>query len=385
MESTSLRVSIYSIPDLAGDELKGLKKYIVDEFKTYLGHDVNIQVESSADPYDLDTMSSTYLGTGKEAYDIMEVDTILLGELAETGKLQFLDGHFSVTAKEYSKSAVQAVNYKGELYGVPTLQCATLLMELSDGPQTPVLQDWASYADMTKTLDEAYTSKKLHLAGNFNGSWVLPMFYMDSYIDKYGPDSVDTCFKADIDDEVTEDMKHFTGYGVLPDKTNPSTNGTYKNNSTLVDAIASSEHILMYTYSELLGMVRQKKDKQVLGIASPPLAKSNYLLTYTDAVVVNKSKFTPQRQELIKKFVTFYTSLKFRTAYAMGEDLKIGVKRPRYVLPARPEFFAQTEDANYKMFSGALQHSAAAPNHGVYATIVKKDLKKELEKKLSMA
>ena len=62
MESMSLRVSIYSIPDLAGDELKGLKKYIVDEFKTYLGYDVDIQVESSADPYDLDTMRSTYLG-----------------------------------------------------------------------------------------------------------------------------------------------------------------------------------------------------------------------------------------------------------------------------------------------------------------------------------
>ena len=118
----------------------------------------------------------------------------------------------------------------------------------------------------------AYADKKLHLAGDFNGSWGLPMFYMDSYVDEHGPKSVDTCFGEPLDDEVIADMKHFTEYGKLPNGTNPSTDGTYHNDDKkLISDIAGSDHILMYTYSEILGVVRQRKDKskQVLGIVSP--------------------------------------------------------------------------------------------------------------------
>ena len=38
-------------------------------------------MESSADPYNLEEMIVKYLGSGKELYDIMEVDTLLRGEL----------------------------------------------------------------------------------------------------------------------------------------------------------------------------------------------------------------------------------------------------------------------------------------------------------------
>ena len=40
--------------------------------------------------YEAQSCSTGVWGTGKEAYDIMEVDTILLGELVKTGKLQSL-------------------------------------------------------------------------------------------------------------------------------------------------------------------------------------------------------------------------------------------------------------------------------------------------------
>ena len=83
----------------------------------------------------------------------------------------------------------------------------------------------------------------------------------------------------------------------------------------------------MYAYSENLGEALQrsaqkKKPKSALNIVSPPLDKSNFLLTYTDAVVVNKSKFADtKRAELIVKFVKFYTSLKFRENFSFGQRL----------------------------------------------------------------
>ena len=121
-------------------------------------------------------------------------------------------------------------------------------------------------------------------------------------------------------------------------------------------------------------------------IVSPPLDDSNKLLTYTDAVVVNKSKFADQgRATLITKFVEFYTSLAFRTRFAFGKDLPSSVFYPRYVLPARKDFYTERDamqDKYYQQFHDALQHSVPAPNHDIYSK--RKALQKQLQKALGM-
>ena len=108
---------------------------------------------TNADPYDLKNFKSKYLGNGPDAYDVMEVDTILLGEIIKTGNLQPLDDHFTVTEKEFAPSAVHSVTSSSRLYGVPTLQCASFLMELADEghhPPTPLLKDWSSFDQLKR-------------------------------------------------------------------------------------------------------------------------------------------------------------------------------------------------------------------------------------------
>ena len=392
MTSETLRVSIYPIPDLAGDKLDSLKEYIKSEFKKECPGAM-IQVETSADIYNAEKMTSTYLGPGEKAYDVMEVDTILLGEVV--GCLQPLDDYFTITKKEYSESAVRSVTFDKKLYGIPTLQCANFLMELADpdrGPQKPLLRDWTSFGQLKEALDEAIDEDSCHkpfMVGDFTGSWGLPMFYLDAYVDEHGEKSVYEGIDAPVNDEtLIENLKHFTDYGALSSGKNPDTDGTFhKDHDRLIDEVTDSDHILMYAYSESLGEALQrsaqkKKAKSALNIVSPPLDKSNFLLTYTDAVVVNKSKFADtKRAELIVKFVKFYTSLKFRENVAFGRDLPASVTR--YVLPARNDFFTETkaaDDKYYKMFRDALTHSVAAPNHGVYHK--RKALQAKLEKAL---
>ena len=215
------------------------------------------------------------------------------------------------------------------------------------------------------------------------------MFYLDAYVDEHGEKSVYEGIDAPVNDEtLIENLKHFTDYGALSSGKNPDTDGTFHaDHDRLIDEVTDSDHILMYAYSENLGEALQrsaqkKKPKSTLNIVSPPLDKSNFLLTYTDAVVVNKSTFADtKRAELIIKFVKFYTSLKFREIFAFGRDLPASVTR--YVLPARNDFFTETkaaDDKYYKMFRDALTHSVAAPNHGVYHK--RKALQAKLEKAL---
>ena len=149
----------------------------------------------------------------------------------------------------------------------------------------------------------------------------------------------------------------------------------------------------MYSYPESMSealreAAKKKRYKQTLRIISPPLDETNLLLTYTDAVVVNKCKFAdPQRAAVITKFVEFYTSLAFRTSFALGKDLPQSDDfYPRYVLPACKAFFTDTAAANdeyYKQFHDALRHSVAAPNHDIYYK--RKALQKKLEKALGMS
>ena len=399
--SEQLRVSIFPyIPDLAGDNLIGLTRLIADEFEKE--HGVSVHVEATADPYDLNKLKDVYLADGEDAYDVMEVDTVLLGELVKSGYLQPLEDHFTVTEDIFASSAVRSVNFlwnqTEHLYGVPTLQCANFLMELAGenySPKRPVLEEWKRFDQLTKALDRAErrSGHRILLAGDFRGSWGLPMFYLDAYVDKHGNESVYDGIEGKVDDpKLIEGMKKFIDYGELPNGKNPGIDGEFHEHpDRLIKEVIDSQHILMYAYSEKLGEALQKaaeskEHKHALRIISPPLDKSNNLLTYTDAAVVNKFKFAdPQRAALIEKFVEFYTSLPIRTSLAFGRDLPPSVLYPRYVLPARTAFFTETgaaEDEYYQQFHAALEHSTPAPNHEIYGK--RKALQAQLKEALGI-
>ena len=331
MSSEPLRVAIFPyIPDVANDKLEGLKRFIVDEFKKQTGEQVEIFTD--ADPYNLKYFRSKYLGDGPDAYDVMEVDTILLGEIVKTGNLQPLDDHFTVTEEEYAPSAVHSVTSSSRLYGVPTLQCASFLMELVDKdhhPTTPLLKDWSSFDQLKKVLDQAEDQgHKILLAGDFRGSWGLPMLYLDGYVDDHDGKGALEGTDGPLDGDLIKDIGEFIDFGKQQSGKNPGSDGTFHDHhDKLVHEAVDSKHILMYAYSENMGETLQKaikKDRQkhTLAIVSPPLGDSNHLLTYTDAAVVNKHRFADTKKAaVITKFVKFYTSLAFRTSFAFGKDL----------------------------------------------------------------
>ena len=347
MSQKPLRVSIYrNIPDLAGDELAGLKQFIVSEFKKEIAEPVDVVVDATVDPYNEEKLKSTYLTDGDDAYDVMELETTnILKNLATTGHLQALDGLFDVNANIYTPSAVDSVKCAPEagmpiqLYGVPTLQCASFLMELADTDfhaEAEVLQDWHSIDEIESTLDHSPSIPAFDLRGTWG---FFEYFYTNAKV-----------------------------YMV------PYCQGAYsfqENQKCILEKVAHLKHVVLYGFSENLAETLQasakfKKCKQTLKIITPPLDKPpGHILTYTDAVVVNRKKFAhKQKAVLIKKFVNFYTSLAFRNKVAFGWDLPQPIFCPRYLLPAREDFFTKTaaaKDEKYQMFHKALSHSLAAP------------------------
>ena len=219
------------------------------------------------------------------------------------------------------------------------------------------------------------------------------MFYLEGYLDNHNGkgalEGMDAPLKADL----IKALKEFIAYGNLPrEKGSEHANDTFRTqrHNELILEVVNSKHTLMYGYSENIGETLLKasvKDrrKRTLAIVSPPFGDSNHLLTYTNAVVVNKHKFVdPQKAAVIKKFVKFYTSLSFRTSIAFGKDL-VSPKYPRYVLPALKAFYSEAaaSDGYYKeLYRVLLEHSIPAPNCGLYSK--RHDLQRKLKTSLGI-
>ena len=107
---THLKVGIYPcIPDLANDKLQGLKDYIKTKFEGEHS-DVTVTVHADWDRYKIDEVGHN-LSAKAESFDILEIDTVLLGEVVDLGVLQELDANKYKLQEKFLDVGLNAVCY----------------------------------------------------------------------------------------------------------------------------------------------------------------------------------------------------------------------------------------------------------------------------------
>ncbi|KAL5516633.1 hypothetical protein EMCRGX_G002018 [Ephydatia muelleri] len=272
---------------------------------------ITVQVDGDpnlTDPYKLDNLR-TYLGSGASAYDLAEVDTILLGELVRSNLIQ-PDPNPDVPVNDTSflRSAVDAVRYNGHQYGIPTLVCANFLAEITS----------------LKGRQDA-----VNLIGSFRGSWSLSGHYLNAYINKYGAYAIDEGVLSNPPEQrgILRNIKQFSDSCVRKNGNNPCIDNTYKDNidAQIKDVIASKRSLMR---------------------------KNTY----------------GAKKDAIKKFITFYTSINFRFEYAYCGDMDF--KCIRYVLPAISGFYSLEKVEQNCLYSQLhdvfMTSGTAGPNHEIY-------------------
>ena len=345
----ALRVLIYPyIPDLKGDGLKSLTDYIANEFQQKYG--ITIKVDGDPATNDLYTLKSlkTYFGAGPSAYDVVEVDTILLGEMVKSNFLQpNPDPDIPVNSDSFFRFAVDGVTYNGNVYGIPTLVCSNFLA----------------------TLNSSKGSQNVDLIGNFQGSWTLPGYYLNGYVNKFGSSSMDAGVLSNPPehDDIVNNIGQLSDRCARSNGKNPCTDETYSNdpNAMITDVIGSKESNFL-AYSEVIGQVLYNEPGvQVKSITVPPLGGAGYLPMYTDALVANRNTYEAKK-DVIKKFMKFYTSIQFRQKYAFCGDMDFSCTR--YVLPANLGFYRIVQrNRLYTMLYEVITKSGTpGPNHEFY-------------------
>ena len=365
------------IPDLNDDSFQSLKKMIKTRFERECaaeGLDVALSfVDSLQYAYDVDKIALKFT---HNCIDVMEVDAILLGEITDQNiLLPVASAYPGFTSTDYFPAAREAVTYNGTVYGVPTLQCGNFLIELADDKNTdtflPVgeIRNMSDMEDALSGISGPGSDNSAVLLGNFRGSWTLPLFYVESYIFKYKNKRPEEAYEKqpfEPDEAVLGDLRTFSGFALEADGSNKATNKYYKTcPGDMTERMVQSNQSLSTSYSETMGETLYRSmeagsTKHVINVNS-----RNKLLTYTDALVINK-QISRSKKRIVEKFLKFYSGLKMRTMIAMGKDLD--VVAPRYVLPARMDFY-RSRHANkvYRKFFKVLKkYSVSAPNYGIY-------------------
>ena len=380
-----LRVAIFPwIPDLADDKLQSLKRWIETTFEAE-NPEIDLKVLTPAfDVYDINDLKKHLIGD-PSAPHVVEVDTVLLGEIVDEGLIAEINpqAYGLNNSGAYLPFTLQAVQYSGNYYAVPTFTCGNFLMGINVGDvsQTCLIQNGVrNYSDLNNVLNECKQSllispRTMTLTGNFKGSWQLPNTYIDAYIDHHGENTVYDAISSDIESQVDviADMKSFIEYCQVQDD-NKCFNGAFKNAASMITTIIDNRKTITgYSYSEYIGAYLQhamnyRIDVDVYDITAPPLGPGNNFLMYTDALVINKALQTATTLQDINVFMNFYSRLDTRLSIAFGNDLP-NPHPPRYLMQARMDFYTSPQITNnfiYSKLYATLQYAVAAPNHNLY-------------------
>ena len=390
-----LKVGIYPyIPDINGDQYQSLLTWIETTFE---GQNPNIDLTVFSPPYNVvdiyDPESIAGYFRTTDAAHILEIDTVILGDTVDTGVIAEIGSNrYGLPTKNYLPFSLEAVTVNGAYYAVPTYICGNFLMGINTDQtgtsKCPLSNGKDSFSQLHTVLNQCKTHmlnppRKITLLGNVDGSYTLPLFYIDAYIDKYGAGSVyDVIFdplKILSELEIASNLVNYLGFCLFENQDFDidgcvCSNGTVDfNNNDIVDKIIGGESITAYGYSEFNGyFLKQAADIgvqiDIYDIIAPPLSNQNNFLMFTDGLIINKEKLTPDTQPDIDAFIQFYTSLSTRLSIAFGDDIS-GSHPARYLLQARSDFYSEsrvTSDDIYTKLSPFLQYAVAAPNKDFY-------------------
>lgn len=389
-----LKVGIYPyIPDIKGDQYKSLLTWIEKTFEEQ-NPDIDLTVFSPpynvVDIYNPENISSYFKTT--DAAHILEIDTVILSDTVDTGVIAEIDRNkYGLSTDIYLPFSLEAATVNGAYYAVPTYICGNFLMGINtnqtDTSTCPLSNGKDSFEKLDSILNQCKTDmlkppRKITLLGNVEGSYTLPLFYVDAYIDKYGADSVyDVIYnplKILPELEIASNLAKYLGFCLYENQDFDidgcvCSNGTVGDLDDLTNKIIGGESITAYGYSEFSGYFLQRAadmgvEIDIYDIIAPPFSDQNHFLMFTDGLIINKEKLTPDTQPDVDAFIQFYTSLTTRLSIAFGDDIS-GSNPARYLLQARSDFYSDsrvTGDDIYAKLSPFLQHAVAAPNKDFY-------------------
>src|SRR6266496_1449339 len=201
-KTTVLRVALFPyIPDAGQDGFQALQHRLKTEFEQK-NPEIDLVLRSmkaKGDFYDLDQLKSWLIPAGtNETYDVMEIDTLLLGDLVALGLISPLT---VAEHHDWHPAATRSVTINDAIYGVPHLLCGHFVFTRNEAVAK------ARTVEQLVTALHSIHNNLPDLSGNLLGSWNLPALYLDAWADSHPRESLAFALGISLDPAVTAGFK----------------------------------------------------------------------------------------------------------------------------------------------------------------------------------
>ncbi len=348
------------IPDAAGDKYQALIRRLVSGFEEahpHSGIELSIEIDPNMDLYDLAPGGTLnrLLGAGPEAAQIVEIDTILLGDLVAQKWVQAS----GMPPTDAFPAALQAASLDGVSYAVPTYLCSNVIYARSNAVQRAT-----SGEDLVLALAKI-DPKVPPLVGNFAGSWTLPSTYVDAWADSNGTANLLGAYNPKLDPNTMKDL-HAVVEACEVVNGNPCLDKRYKDNTEAEKAYALGKANGFFGYTERLHYIRSAKpDSPLPSVISAPVGDGTHPIMFVDALVFNPD-CSGQCLEDARAVASYMASVPVRTLIAFSQDAPPGAI-PRYLLQASQGFYASapaSDDPMYRAYLPIVTKAQPYPNRG---------------------
>ncbi|CAF1393978.1 unnamed protein product [Adineta steineri] len=349
---TTLKVAMYPhLPDSAGDNYAKLLQFINEEFKK-IQPTINLQLrplDQNDDFYSLATLTP-WLSTDGTGYDVVEIDTLVLGDLVNAGLIvpQFPISH---NHSDWHSAAASAVLFNQAVYAYPHIMCAYFLFTRDE------------QAAKVTTIDELINilspnaSATYRLVGNMNSSWILPSLWINSYQSSNNSEYNIPAFALhSYQKNSFETMRKFAQLCDRAGGENNCLNGVFRDNSNMTALLfAHKQTAAMFGFSENLFTVLKNGDlddySNVKMIPLPLGTNDNQPGFFTNAFVFRRN-MSVDVLKAARLFADFMGTPRMQAAVVGSADSPN--TKPRYLLPMSKNAYNEPLLANDRFYQQAM-------------------------------
>ncbi len=359
------------IPDSSHDDFATLISTLESGFEAENPNvDLTIVIDKNMDLYDLapDGELSKLLGTGPNAAQVVELDTILMTSLVAQRWVQPV----GVTNPGVYATAWKAATVDNTTYGVPTYMCTNVVYAFSKA-----IQGAANATNLLARLASINPANP-PLIGVYKGSWTLPSFYVDAWADTNGANGMQAAYQLPLQQQTMAFFPSVVNSCVTSSK-NPCLDGTYDDDQVAA-RFANGQANGLIGYTESLFAIRSANPSAPLPqVISDPIGGGTHPSLFVDALVFNPA-CTGDCLTTAQAFASYMSTVDVRATIAFSLDGKPGTL-PRYLLQASKEFYQAppaSQDPMYRAYAPIAAAGVAFPNTNFPQARV--PLNKELQK-----
>lgn len=346
-ERTILRVAMFPyLPGLGSDG--ELAKLIEERFEDqHPDIDLELSLDPGLDFYDPFVVAGWLRsehsdGSEKEPYDLVEIDTVLLGTLVDMEAVaEWPHGDEDLIQIGYEASIIN-----GRQYGVPHWLCGHFIVTAEKS---------VAAADTVSELAlalEALDTPRPNMVGNLLGSWHTAALYIDAWADaRNEPDPFDA-LRLPLDTDLLKSLSVFAELG-QDGASNPCIDGTFDDwQKPGLDGTRFGEGKAdaLFGYSERVYYAQAAgADPSKLFVSSAAIGEGSDPLWFVDIWVrpVYDEDVTPlpvqaAKREAAERFVAYINAPDTFEWMHLNAEAIGGQAVPRYLIPATVSAFQET-------------------------------------------